>query len=60
MGFTVTTCEEARDRMQPGDVIAFSGKGNVSEVIKLFTKSEAHISMSASSKGHLGILEASF
>lgn len=40
MGFTVITYEEARDKMQPGDVIAFSGKGNVSEVIKLFTKSE--------------------
>lgn len=40
MGFTVITYEEARAKMQPGDVIAFSGKGNVSEVIKLFTKSE--------------------
>ncbi|WP_243375276.1 hypothetical protein [Geotalea sp. SG265] len=40
MGFTVITYEEAREKMQPGDVIAFSGKGNVSEVIKLFTKSE--------------------
>jgi len=40
MGFSVITYEEAREKMQPGDVIAFSGKGNVSEVIKLFTKSE--------------------
>lgn len=40
MGFKVITYEEAREKMQPGDVIAFSGKGNVSEVIKLFTKSE--------------------
>lgn len=40
MGFTVITYEEAREKMQPGDVIAFSGKGDVSEIIKLFTKSE--------------------
>lgn len=39
MGFGVMTYEEARNLMQPGDVIAFSGKGNVSEVIKIFTKS---------------------
>lgn len=39
MSFNVITYEEARDKMQPGDVIAFSGKGNVSEIIKLFTKS---------------------
>ena len=39
MGFTIITYEEARDKMQPGDVMAFSGKGNLSEVIKLFTKS---------------------
>lgn len=40
MGFTVITYEEAREKMQPGDVIAFSGKGDVSEIIKLFTRSE--------------------
>lgn len=40
MGFCVTTYDEARDKMEPGDVIAFSGKGELSEVIKLFTRSE--------------------
>lgn len=31
---------EIRNRMQPGDVIAFSGKGNLSEVIKWATRSQ--------------------
>lgn len=39
MTLSVMTYEEARKLMEPGDVIAFSGKGNISEVIKLFTKS---------------------
>ena len=29
--------EEARNLMQPGDVIAFSGKGNISELVKMVT-----------------------
>jgi len=32
--------EEARELMQPGDVIAFGGKGNFSEIIKMATFSE--------------------
>ncbi len=32
--------DEARARMKPGDVIAFSGKGHFSEIIKLATLSE--------------------
>ena len=31
---------EIRNRMQPGDVIAFSGKGNLSEIIKWATRSQ--------------------
>ncbi len=32
--------DEARLKMQPGDVIAFGGKGNFSEIIKFATFSE--------------------
>ncbi len=32
--------EKARDRMQPGDVIAFGGKGHFSEIIKFATFSD--------------------
>ncbi|MGR0482165.1 MAG: hypothetical protein ACTFAL_12375 [Candidatus Electronema sp. V4] len=32
--------EEARERMRPGDVIAFSGKANISELIKSVTMSD--------------------
>lgn len=34
------TYDEARDLMQPGDVIAFGGKGHFSEIIKFATFSE--------------------
>ena len=32
--------EEARPKMQPGDVIAFGGKGHFSEIIKFATRSD--------------------
>lgn len=34
------TYDEARSRMQPGDVIAFGGKGHFSETIKFATRSD--------------------
>ncbi len=34
------TYEDARPKMKPGDVIAFSGKGHFSEIIKMVTFSE--------------------
>lgn len=38
------TYDEAREKMQPGDVIAFGGKGNFSEIIKFATFSDvSHI-----------------
>ena len=39
MPIATITYEKARPRMRPGDVIAFGGKGNFSEIIKLFTSS---------------------
>ncbi len=39
MGWKQANYEEVRDNMQPGDVIAFSGKGDFSEIIKWATKS---------------------
>ena len=43
--------EEIRDRMQPGDVIAFSGKGNLSEVIRWATRSQvSHVGVVLQSK----------
>lgn len=38
--------EEARSRMRPGDVIAFSGKANISELIKSVTLSDvSHVAV---------------
>lgn len=43
--------EEARNRMKPGDVIAFSGKGNFSEIIKWATRaSVSHVGVILQSK----------
>lgn len=42
-----TTYQEARDLMQPGDVIAFGGKGHFSEIIKFAT---------FSSVSHVGVI----
>lgn len=39
MALRQITYEEARCRMKPGDIIAFSGKGNFSEIIKWATRS---------------------
>lgn len=51
MGHVVTTYERIRERMQPGDIIAFSGKGNFSEIIKWVTRSEvSHIGIVFESK----------
>jgi hypothetical protein len=42
---------EARNRMNPGDVIAFSGKGNFSEIIKWATRaSVSHVGVILQSK----------
>ncbi|MDN5869693.1 MAG: hypothetical protein L0H73_03060 [Nitrococcus sp.] len=50
MALTNAKYEEIRKQMQPGDVIAFSGKGNISEIIRWATRS--HIS-------HIGVVFAS-
>lgn len=39
MSMETVSYQEARARMLPGDVIAFGGKGHVSEIIKLATRS---------------------
>lgn len=40
MTMQIRTYQDARADMQPGDVIAFGGKGHFSEVIKFVTRSE--------------------
>lgn len=51
MGHVVAQYDRVRDRMQPGDIIAFSGKGNFSELIKWVTRSEvSHIGIVFESK----------
>lgn len=43
--------EEARQKMQPGDVIAFSGKGQFSEIIKWVTRANvSHVGVILKSK----------
>ena len=38
--------EEAREKMRPGDVIAFGGKGNTSDIIKFATLSNiSHVAV---------------
>ena len=39
MAWNTTTYHLARKKMQPGDIIAFGGKGNFSEIIKWATRS---------------------
>lgn len=39
MGWKAASYEQVRLEMKPGDVIAFSGKGNLSEIVKLATRS---------------------
>jgi cell wall-associated NlpC family hydrolase len=42
---------DARNKMRPGDVIAFSGKGNFSEIIKWATRaSVSHVGVVLQSK----------
>ncbi len=40
MAVTKIRYENVRDRMRPGDVIAFGGKGHFSEIIKFATRSD--------------------
>lgn len=40
MAMHVISYQDARPRMQAGDVIAFGGKGNFSEIIKMATRAE--------------------
>lgn len=39
MGWKSASYQQVRSQMKPGDVIAFSGKGNLSEIIKWATRS---------------------
>lgn len=49
------TYAKARDKMQPGDIIAFSGKGNFSEIIKWATRSNvSHVGIIMKSKLLIG------
>lgn len=51
MALKIASYSEVRDRMQPGDVIAFSGKGNFSEIIKWATRaSVSHVGVILQSK----------
>jgi len=51
MGHVVVEYQDIRDEMQPGDIIAFSGKGNFSEIIKWVTRSEvSHVGIVFESK----------
>lgn len=51
MGIQFAEYEEVRNKMQAGDVIAFSGKGDFSEIIKWATKSEvSHVGVILQSK----------
>lgn len=47
MGWKQAEYIEVRDKMQPGDVIAFAGKGDLSEIVKWATKS---------SVSHVGVI----
>ncbi|WP_136797038.1 hypothetical protein [Desulfosediminicola ganghwensis] len=51
MAHVIAEYLSVRDKMQPGDIIAFSGKGNFSEIIKWVTRSEvSHIGIVFESK----------
>lgn len=51
MGWNQADYEDVRDRMRPGDVIAFSGKGDLSEIIKWATCSAvSHVGVILQSK----------
>lgn len=51
MGHVAVDYKDIRDEMQPGDIIAFSGKGNFSEIIKWVTRSEvSHVGIVFESK----------
>ena len=43
MGLKQAWYDEVRNMMRPGDIIAFSGKGDFSELIKWFTRSSVPI-----------------
>ena len=51
MGIKIADYKVIRKEMQPGDVIAFSGKGNVSDIIKWATRSQvSHVGIVFESK----------
>lgn len=51
MALSAMSYEVARNQMKPGDVIAFSGKGNFSEIIKWATRSNvSHVGVILQSK----------
>lgn len=51
MALSAMSYEDARGQMKPGDVIAFSGKGNFSEIIKWATRSQvSHVGVILQSK----------
>lgn len=55
MTWNTTTYADARRQMQPGDVIAFGGKGNFSELIKWATRSTvSHVGIVLQTKLMIG------
>ena len=51
MSWKSTQYKEVRDHMQPGDIIAFGGKGNFSGIIKWATRSAvSHVGIILQSK----------
>lgn len=51
MAKLIKTYEEVRDQMLPGDVLAFGGKGNLSDTIKFFTDGEvSHVGIVAKTR----------
>ena len=51
MGWQRATYSQVRSEMKPGDVIAFGGKGNFSEIIKWATRSGvSHVAVIMQSK----------
>ncbi len=59
MGGKVVTYESIADRIQPGDVIAFSGRGLPSAVVKLATRSVvSHVAIVLETKPKVLIIES--
>lgn len=55
MGWKSGDYSKLRDQMQPGDIIAFSGKGNFSDIIKWATRSAvSHVGIVLQSKLLIG------